>query len=761
MAESIEDLIPQTKASVGAIIAKPKMADKLLNKPPFRFLHDTVTAISNATGFAEGLFNESELDSGSISDKPSKIAYLEKIFRFVGICKGQALDVRPAKVVSGLEPEFTNMFLISLAQCATDTSLDNAEAVRMCFDGLEPGAQPPPRRSGGGGDAVPAAESKSASESPAPDYNSGSKGHPTDREPDFKGGSGGGGGGAKGGGDDSMMPMEAKIPAELDQPMVAPERGKSRGGTRGGKPTQATADVGLSGVTGASIAPNLDREIERCDGSEAMTQELLGSLISRPKLTEKLLGKPPFRFLHDIVMEIVRATGFASGLYDETESDSGSIGDKNAKMAFLEKIIKVVGVQLNTLVEAKPAKIVAGRDPQDTNNFLQLLAVAARYAPDSRNAVHTVLEQLGDPRAAEMGGGGGGPPAAAAAAAPSSAAMENGMGPGTEEPIMSSREPPSARAVSRGEEKQAMSEPKDGAAQFASRDVMGEEDGGGGDAKRSTRPTTARRRPPKVKEGAKEVLSKDVAAAGAKKTEGIIRDGEEVEEEEEDIVPDESRLADELNGAADAKSSGASDAAGGADPQSKLVKDIMSRQMEQEAAAAAGQRQDNKESADESKNGSSPNENLNTANQGGGGGIRLGRLRKTGIDKKGGGAGGPAAGGPGGASFGETELEKLRNSIQLLVQQTGPLGTCMDYIQEDISMMTTELYKWEEECRKYEVEYEEAKRRTKEVLHPLKLELTDLEDQIFEASARVSSAKASNAHNDEKIQQILKLSATA
>ena len=298
------------------------------------------------------------------------------------------------------------------------------------------------------------------------DFNSGSKGRPDD----FRG-PGDGGRGAKG--DVDSMPMEAKIPAGLD---VAPERGKSRGGTRGGKPTQATADVGLGGVTGSTMVPNLDGEVERCDGSEAMTQELLGSLISRPRLTEKLLGKPPFRFLHDIVMEVTKATGFASNLYEEFECDSANVNDKEKKIAFLEKIIKVVGVQLNTLVEAKPAKIVAGRDPQDTNNFLQLLAVAAQHAPDSRNAVHTVLEQLGDPRAAAMAGGGMPPQQQQqqASAPPVSSAPSNdmnGMGSGMEEPIMSSREPPSARAVSRGDERgPAMSEPKD--APFS---------GGGGD----------------------------------------------------------------------------------------------------------------------------------------------------------------------------------------------------------------------------------------------------------------------------------------
>lgn len=195
--------------------------------------------------------------------------------------------------------------------------------------------------------------------------------------------------------------MEAKIPAEMER--IAPERGQSRGGTRGGKPNNAVADTGLSGGMGGSFAPKLDKEIEKCDGSEAATMQILGEVITRPKLSEKVLSKPPFRFLHDIVMEVIRATGFGSNLYRPEETDSANVNEKNQKIEFLEKIIKVVGLQLNTLVVANPSKIVAGRDPQDTNNFLQLLAIAAKHLPDSSSAVRTVLEQMG-------GGGGGAAP---------------------------------------------------------------------------------------------------------------------------------------------------------------------------------------------------------------------------------------------------------------------------------------------------------------------------------------------------------------
>lgn len=42
------------------------------------------------------------------------------------------------------------------------------------------------------------------------------------------------------------------------------------------------------------------------------TQEALGKVIRRPPLTEKLLSKPPFRYLHDIITEV--GAGPGSGL---------------------------------------------------------------------------------------------------------------------------------------------------------------------------------------------------------------------------------------------------------------------------------------------------------------------------------------------------------------------------------------------------------------------------------------------------------------
>merc|ERR1712232_924248 len=103
------------------------------------------------------------------------------------------------------------------------------------------------------------------------------------------------------------------------------------------------------------------------------TQETLGKLISKPKMTEKYLKKPPFRFLHDIVFEVIKTTEFGVGLFSADEADAAKLSDKQAKVDFLNKSISLVSFALGEKIDVSANKIVAGLEAEKTNVWLQKL----------------------------------------------------------------------------------------------------------------------------------------------------------------------------------------------------------------------------------------------------------------------------------------------------------------------------------------------------------------------------------------------------
>ncbi|XP_031415951.1 TRAF3-interacting protein 1 isoform X2 [Clupea harengus] len=121
------------------------------------------------------------------------------------------------------------------------------------------------------------------------------------------------------------------------------------------------------------------------------TQDTLGKVIKKPPLTEKLLNKPPFRYLHDILSEVIRTTGFLKGLYAEAEMKSDNVKEKDSKILFLQKAIDVVMLVSGEPLSAKPARIVAGHEPEKTNELLQVLGKCCLNKSNSDEAVKRVL----------------------------------------------------------------------------------------------------------------------------------------------------------------------------------------------------------------------------------------------------------------------------------------------------------------------------------------------------------------------------------
>ena len=105
------EMIKQTQSSLGQFVKKPPLTEKLLNKPPFRFLHDVISAVITDTGSLEGLYDEKEMKSDNVKDKEAKVEYLTKLIDCLSFTTGENLSVKPGKIVSGQEAEKTNEML--------------------------------------------------------------------------------------------------------------------------------------------------------------------------------------------------------------------------------------------------------------------------------------------------------------------------------------------------------------------------------------------------------------------------------------------------------------------------------------------------------------------------------------------------------------------------------------------------------------------------------------------------------------------------
>ena len=66
-----------------------------------------------------GIYDEAEMDTKANHDKDTKINILAKMITLTEMVVGEKIDVKPSKIVAGLEPDRTNYFLQRLFQAST------------------------------------------------------------------------------------------------------------------------------------------------------------------------------------------------------------------------------------------------------------------------------------------------------------------------------------------------------------------------------------------------------------------------------------------------------------------------------------------------------------------------------------------------------------------------------------------------------------------------------------------------------------------
>lgn len=107
------------------------------------------------------------------------------------------------------------------------------------------------------------------------------------------------------------------------------------------------------------------------------TRKLFSTIVQKTPLTDQLLQRPPFKFLHDVIIESINKTGFLLNDFSIEELDSAKVSaTKDSKTAFLQKVVDLLNFD-GSLDKVKPSKIVAGKEPEFTNLMLQKLASEA------------------------------------------------------------------------------------------------------------------------------------------------------------------------------------------------------------------------------------------------------------------------------------------------------------------------------------------------------------------------------------------------
>lgn len=492
----------------------------------------------------------------------------------------------------------------------------------------------------------------------------------------------------------------------------------------------------------------------------AKTQEVLGAVITTPKLVEKTLSRPPFRFLHDIVTSFIATTGFPEGLYTADQLDHTKVADKEGKLEFLRLLIAAVEAGAGKKCAATPQNIAAGQEAESTNVMLQMLAACATLSPADKAAA-----------VAKAGG---------RAAAAAEAKPEKKEKPKDSEKDKDREKEKAERAKEREKEREKAERTQEKEREKAER------------AQEKEKEKERERRRSEKEESGKAAETDDERRERRKREK---RDKEKAEEEQRgrkqsaDQPPNRGGIT--FGGAAEQQAA----TAGRAPPRARRTHEVEHAQSAVDAAPAAGviveasrSSRSKKDAADaDSEDWMKVAERLeqkpNAPTAGVAGNVEVkGRLAQQALRAKldqqqtaeeaaaaaaslgpsdGGiviakGKGGSrGAHGASGATMNDAELQKLREQLQLLTKASNPLGKFLEATHDDIDSMIRELETWRSEARNQALAAAEARRQTQESLLEAQSKLQAMEDSISDQLQKTNNLRQTILTNDTAIEGMI------
>ena len=73
-------------------------------------------------------------------------------------------------------------------------------------------------------------------------------------------------------------------------------------------------EVVATKTTKVIIPDTIMEQLKACNEDIGQTRDMISKIVTKPKCSDKLLSKPPFRFIHDLLVGIGKATEFDLGM---------------------------------------------------------------------------------------------------------------------------------------------------------------------------------------------------------------------------------------------------------------------------------------------------------------------------------------------------------------------------------------------------------------------------------------------------------------